>query len=940
MAMSAHQAAIVREQAQAIMGGGGKSKAEAAKAVEEREAATAATPDEGGRAAPAAVVVHEEEEITHPERVGLPAREYPAAQAAAEAAIKPVVSLPTGLTKSTKPDQPGGQVATIHGKQYYIPGSTMYQMGYSTPQEYAKTGARVEYPKTVAPYVVVETTEGAKHLPVAEARIISELLEKGAEQEAFKRMQNVGIVPTGSIYGGKTETGSIVLYSPEQIAEIRATNPELADVLEKRGYEVFGKAQKLIGDVVSGEIKPESVRKQAVTIGLGAGMTGKLYDLSVMRKQGVFTPTDEGISIDFSKAAGYDWEKMRGTLAGAGIALGAETKGGYEAWQIVQKHSTKEGISHTGVNAALAAGVTEQQLINFNIPQEFIKAAKATEKPVVTGEPRELFIGPARPIRPTTVWEKTTPWKEEKGETFGRWLSGLSEKEAEKQAAAAWMARGSFQEILRQPEIRYGLPRGVSAVGFVPVVGSGAALAYRYPTLSPEAKKEAWLGLGIEAGLTAMILKPALYRPPVGITTAWAPGTAMEQIAAGGAKRATGIPTRGLGQISELEGGLVRYPVSYMPETAGTKFALRQPAIWEAGKKIPSLETFGKPLRVEMQPKGGIYQPKYYIGKEEIPIRPEWTPGSFYEVKPTTVAPPKGVGVSTTTPSSATMTAEQVAKLTGGVAQPRYIWWESSAAGLIPRQSSYPPPTSIPAVRIVPSEIASPIVVPVVVPIVAPEVGGVPVPASLVGITPVTTAGIIEEPIIAPAPVPTPAPAPTPVPAPVPTPTLWTPPPMLPPEPPPAWKITPPPPIVVPLIPSIAIRGLGKVQKHGLHSTYVKYSQVIPEMYIALPTWVGLKPPKLGARLWRKFGTMKEPVELLGEEEFEETQFGRKAVRTVVARASIAAGAKLTTPEQFGQPAIKKKTSIRKSAEKAGMPYTSYYLDHELRPTELTEKSL
>jgi len=135
-------------------------------------------------------------------------------------------------------------------------------------------------------------------------------------------------------------------------------------------------------------------------------------------------------------------------------------------------------------------------------------------------------------------------------------------------------------------------------------------------------------------------------------------------------------------------------------------------------------------------------------------------------------------------------------------------------------------------------------------------------------------------------------------------------------EPPPVRK-RPPPIIVPPLLPNLPILGGGSISRHGLHSTYVKRMFNIPELVVYLPTWEGLKSPSIDSKLWRKFGTLDEGVELLGEEEFEETPFGRKAVRPVVARAKIAVGAKRTAPslkagitpaEEYYIPITKKET--------------------------------
>ncbi len=600
---------------------------------------------------------------------------------------------------------------------------------------------------------------------------------------------------------------------------------------------------------------------------------------------------------------------------------------------------------------ALAAPLSETKEKGFADDLSEVKAPQYT-------------IGAAPPERSTTLWEKVTPWKEERGETFGRWIGGLSKKEAEKQAAAEWMAAGSFQEALRQPEIRYGLPRGISAIGFVPVVGSSAALAYRYPTLSPEARRSAWTSLGAEAALTGMIFGPMLWRPKPALTTSWSLGTSIEQIATGGARRATGIPIRGMSEIPLLEGKLVQYPISYTPETAGTKFAFQSPAIWRAGlekvadapkhryvevtpgkyihrpitpegilgtpktlapqksfmwkqiggiKEIPeyfkfsasSLESFGQPLRIAMeQSKGGIYLPKYYISKSKIPIEIEWTPGSFYQTKPTTTIPLKGGTPSVDIPSTARMTPEQVARLIGATTQPRYIWYEATAAGLLmPRVSSFPQPKAIPAVKVIPNEIITPITVPVVAPVVISKSVITPVitPVEIVGITtPVLT------------PIPTLTSVPSLISAPVPTSVklgIDEPPPITridkpPPPPPPPPGMLIPPIYLFPKFPKLR-SGRGR-SRRSYQPSYTQYFQKIPVLQVYMPI-----ADILGKKAKKK--------QLEEEDEFGLAPFGGiKQVTEITKEERLRAGAKetigLTTARDFYIP--KKKTVSRKNGKK------------------------
>lgn len=55
-----------------------------------------------------------------------------------EEAERPQLLVEPEYPADAKPDKPGGQQLTIKGEAFYIPGSTMYEMGFRTPEEYRK----------------------------------------------------------------------------------------------------------------------------------------------------------------------------------------------------------------------------------------------------------------------------------------------------------------------------------------------------------------------------------------------------------------------------------------------------------------------------------------------------------------------------------------------------------------------------------------------------------------------------------------------------------------------------------------------------------------------------------------------------------------------------------------------------------------------------------
>ncbi len=325
-----------------------------------------------------------------------------------------------------------------------------------------------------------------------------------------------------------------------------------------------------------------------------------------------------------------------------------------------------------------------------------------------------------------------------------------------------------------------------------------------------------------------------------------------------------------------------------------------------------------------------------------------WNPyvgGSFYQTRtPINPAAAKdiyrggGVRATTAEPSTGTMTEWQRARLTGTTEEPIYSWYETTPSGLLIRKvSSFPIPATIPVEKVTPPEVIAPIIKPIPAttseptPSVMPTLVQTSTPTSIAMPIPTPTPAVVA--VTSPSSIPTPSPTPAPSPAPtsVPTPVtpkinipdLWIPPPVpyVPPE-----KV--PPPILIPpkfKFPSISIGG--GVSRHGLHSVYVKYTQNIPRLVVYLPEWEGLKPASIGKKTWRKLGGIPTGVELLSpeSEEFEETPFGRKRVRTVVARASMKAGARekpaagLTSAEEFYQP--RKKVAVRKET---GKKYTAY----------------
>lgn len=727
------------------------------------------------------------------------------------------------------------------------------------------------------------------------------------------------------------------------------------------------------------------------TKGLSANVAGKVYDLAKLRQTGVIKPV-EGVSdkfeIDIDKAVntGFDSKK----LGNLGFLVDEKyfkktttqrvqpeqaiptqymvidpdsgefvnvTKESYEkhkgsAQEIASQRASLSylagipGVALTGgkynLAPAVVTGVPTAVMLNAGFTKAQIEQAKEsttlTEKPLSS----DAFV--ARYFH-EKGWELPTYM----GGTFHRGVATQAEVAKHdtklKEASLAYKEKYGTGEVLKS-----------GGVKMASTLVSPARVMYPEVEAKDISAGEWALGAGQVALLTSPIWLPRVpglgLRTPKHVTVRYAAVTEKGFPTTG---RATGVPVKGFGEIPHLEGRLYEIPIGYTKEAPlspkqfsqlGAKGYQPISSFRVAGEsgEATTFITPAQALRAGevWQLRGGVRVPPEAISPKgmNIPTSPGLTPPTTGRViTRTPVIAPSGSTV--VSPSTATMTPEQVARLGAPAVAPVYVWYEATEAGLLPRWSPTPMPKAIPTVRIETQEIQQPIEVP----IVTPASVQAPAPIEIIGpivtptITPVikpvvgTTPSITPVSITDPAPVPVTNPIPylpiiTPPKTPVPiltTPTID--------EPPPVTKIPPPPPILsTPKLP--APYSSTGYRKHGLHSTYVKYSQFIPELVVYLPTWEGLKPPSIGRNLWRKFGTLPEPVELLGEEEFEMTPFGRKTVREVTARVKLASGAQQTGLDY--QPTIKRKTSIRKSKKNTRLPYTSYYLNHSLPPSNLS----
>lgn len=172
--------------------------------------------------------------------------------------------------------------------------------------------------------------------------------------------------------------------------------------------------------------------------------------------------------------------------------------------------------AHPGDAATLyAAGFTGPQ----------VEAALEEAKVKYKGPPREYTVDVPREAPVLGFWKRMERTLTGRGPgerapdsrlykySIPGFFWGSTPRQSMGEAYQQWMQHGSIQETMRAPESRYGLPRVLTGLGPVPVVGSGSALWYRYPTLTEEQRQSAWVSLGTEAVVTAMALGGAFYRP-------------------------------------------------------------------------------------------------------------------------------------------------------------------------------------------------------------------------------------------------------------------------------------------------------------------------------------------------------------------------------------------------------------------------------------------
>jgi len=461
-------------------------------------------------------------------------------------------------------------------------------------------------------------------------------------------------------------------------------------------------------------------------------------------------------------------------------------------------------------------------------------------------------------------------------------------------------------------------------IGIFPLPAIDIALQPGGNLKKPSFADWAWTGA---TALSIFTPKLGLFKGKTPPSTAWAAGTDIESIISKG--RATGIPVEGLGQIRTLEGNLVRIPLNITKESPTGISSLKQPALWLRNapsylvrgevnespfiiKGFAGKASLGEKLIINYEEgAGGIYRPKYYIGGKElnIPIQPEWNPGDLTATRQTGFYYPKGGlkssgGSSSAVADSYRMTGAQAARLASengiNISKPSYVWYEQIGGVLVPRISSFPQPNKIPTTKVILEEITTPISVPIIAPSITPIANPIEVPSIIQA--PLAQPNIVTTPIEISIPTPTPTAMPIPIEIAVPdipklyipTPDILTP------------IVTEPPvrkfPPIKPSIPA-GTTGVGTGRASDRLKKYFLRTYTMPELYVALPTGLLMKPEKLGKRLWKKMIQQPEGADLTASEDMfdgvpgesdtsVETPFGiKRDVKIISRKVKVRAGA-------------------------------------------------
>lgn len=186
---------------------------------------------------------------------------------------------------------------------------------------------------------------------------------------------------------------------------------------------------------------------------------------------------------------------------------------------------------------------------------------------------------------------------------------------------------GRFPTLGEMPDIKAGLPRGIQVASVVP----GVVTAYRWDTMSKDQKWQAIqddIAMAVIYGIMAIGLKFQPGRVPI-------------------------VNYKLVNEFGVPTGRAIKIPV-YAPDTLGTKFAIRNPALWQRGATPLKIygETGIKPITPLLGPRELI------LRKPQMPVLPSTYKGGVRI--PSGLIPPTHIPPATYYPGASYTTARGI----------------------------------------------------------------------------------------------------------------------------------------------------------------------------------------------------------------------------------------------------------------------------------------
>ena len=764
------------------------------------------------------------------------------------------------------------------GEEIYAPASTMYKMGYKTPEEYiaGRKGTRVKVDlgkvewRYGAPYVAVSTAEGKVGQITREEAIRLSGLES---TEEFRRMISLGLIPEGSEFVPGEEKDSWKYFTAEQVAAREAYEAE------KIAYEEGLESR----EAALGKLAP-----------YGDPEGGFFLGQALLGTKGSSVLPGDILEAGFTQAQLGEAQSRASEISLRGTAL-RELAPYYKPEEVMAPYVYgPPRPAGYGLGTALESGVLPATILTAGFTGEQLEVAQAGLTPTI---------------------QSTTP--------FGLWGIDLPGREEIPlyAASARVTAEKGLWPVLPSKEAEVVVPVGMQAFVDKYYAERGWKRPHRGVATSEELELEDvrlreasglyqekyGVGAVLESGgikllstfiMPARVLYPEVTRKDI---------SPVEWIVGGGQVALVTLPLWGPsvgGGLTTLLQPLRRFslgrkviPVKPMTEEAfmkawlgetpktiaeAEKFLLkargyRGPTVTEAMVGQPAVMTEAERVlsiaRLERMYAAGRLTPPMLATKLGVELAPAgvavtpriapWTKVPILiPVVPPVVTP--GPVPIPSKPERAPSVVYPFPRVVPPVVTPSPVPIPSKPRRGLPTVAPFPivsplvGPTPVEAPVPSPSPISVPVVAPSPFPASFPAFEPYPGPTSY----PVPTPYVfpVPEPFILPSPAPYPAPAPAPVPPPEP-PVLLAPPPS---TPPPVPRIPPPVGFLWPGWPRLG-RGAAARRKRGLGGLFGEKGWVFPELFISFPEPFGLgrKKVRIVKRRRVPYGAKKVGVRLV-----------------------------------------------------------------------------